>query len=352
MKHLARTGAVALAAVGVQAVMVFAFTAPAARTAPHKVPLALSAPAPERAAIEQRLSQAAPGAFAIHEVADEAAARAALVDRDAYGAIVAGPAGPHMLVASAASPSVAAMLTEVGSHLAPTATAGADSVTDVVPAAAEDPHGAAFTSMVLPLVMSSLIGGVLITLRLPRLRDRVLATLLFALGGGLAVTLLASHTLAFLPGAYLPLTVAIATSALAVAGFTTAAASLLGRRGFPLAGITMMLLANPLSAAASAPEMLPTPWGAIGQDLPAGAAATLIRSTAFFDGKGSGHAAVVLTLWIVLSAAMLAAAGHQARRASATVIETETETRTEMRTEAVAVARSASAEGASEPVAI
>ncbi|NUR62115.1 MAG: hypothetical protein HOV87_26155 [Catenulispora sp.] len=364
MKLAARSGAVALAAVGVQALMVFAFTAPAAHTAPHRVPLALSAPASERAAIEQRLAQAAPGAFAIHEVADEAAARAALADRDDYGAIVATPTGPHLLVASAASPAVAAMLTEVGSHLAPTAGAPGVTgvaVTDVVPASPNDPHGGAFTSMVLPLVMSSLIAGVLITIKLPRLRDRALATLLFALGGGLTVAVLASHTLAFLPGSYLPVAAAIGTSALAVAGFTTAAASLLGRRGFPLAGITMMFLANPLSAAATAPELLPTPWGAIGQDLPAGAAATLIRSTAFFNGHGATHAAAVLTLWIALAAAMLAAASRRTRRAPATVTElgtvtgpgtgtepgtgTGTEpgagTVTEPGTEAAAVARSA-----------
>lgn len=329
MKHIARTGAVALVAVGIQALMVFAFTAPAAHTSPHKVPLALSAPAPQRAALEQRLNQAAPGAFAVHEVADETAARAALTDRDAYGAVVVDSSGPHLLVASAASPTVAAMLTEVGSHLA--ATAPATEVTDVVPASAKDPHGGAFTSMVLPVVMSSLIGGVLITLKLRRLRDRALGALLFAVGGGLVLTLIAGHLLAFLPGSYFALTAAIGASALAVAGFTTAAASLIGPRGFPVAGTVMMLLANPLSAAASAPELLPTPWGAIGQDLPAGAAATLIRSTAFFDGNGGTHAAVVLSLWIGGAAVMLTAAGRRARRVPATV------------TEAVEVARDAEA---------
>ncbi|NUP53664.1 MAG: hypothetical protein HOW97_41040 [Catenulispora sp.] len=323
MKHLARTGAVALAAVGIQALMVFAFTAPAAHSSPHKVPLALSAPAPQRAALEQRLNQAAPGAFAVREVADETAARAALTDRDAYGAIVVDAAGPHLLVASAAGPSVAAMLTEVGAHLAPTGSETAvTDVTDVVPASTNDPHGGAFTAMVLPVVMSSLIGGVLITLKLRRLRDRALGALLFAVGGGLALTLIAGHLLAFLPGSSLALTAAIGTSALAVAGFTTAAASLIGPRGFPLAGIVMMLLANPLSAAASAPELLPAPWGAIGQDLPAGAAATLIRSTAFFGGNGGTHAAVVLSLWIGAAAVMLTAAGRRARRVPATVTET------------------------------
>ena len=65
--------------------------------------LAVSAPAPARATIEQRLEQAAPGAFAVHEVADETAARAALTGRDAYSAVVVTDQGPHMLVASAAA---------------------------------------------------------------------------------------------------------------------------------------------------------------------------------------------------------------------------------------------------------
>ncbi|MEZ0112018.1 hypothetical protein ABH920_006037 [Catenulispora sp. EB89] len=320
MRHLTRPTGVALAAIGIQALMVFAFTAPTVHSAPHKVPLAVSAPAPARAAIEQRLATAAPGAFAVREVADESAARAALTDREAYGAVVVTDQGPHMLIASAASPTVATLLTEVGSHLAPAdaaAPAGtaapAASVTDVVPASAADPHGAAFTSMVLPMVMSSLIGGVLLTIKLPHLRERALGVLLFALGGGASVALIAGHALAFLPGSYLALAAAIAAPILTISAFGTATASLIGRYGFAVAGTIMMLLSNPLSAASSAPELLPTPWGRIGQDLPAGAAATLIRSVAFFQGHGGTHAEVVLGVWASAAALMLTAAGLRAQ---------------------------------------
>lgn len=327
MRHLTRPAGVALAAVGIQALMVFAFTAPAVHSAPHRVPVAVSAPAPLRGAIEQRLDRAAPGAFAVHEVADEAAARAALTDRDAYGAIVVTDQGPHMLLASAASPTVASLLTEIGTHLA---AAGADgsaaaandsaaladpaaAVTDVVPASAADPHGAAFTSMVLPVVMSSLIGGVLVTIKLRHLRERVLGALLFALGGGASVALIAGHALAFLPGSHLALAAAIAAPILAISVFSIATASLVGRFGFALAGTIMMLLSNPLSAASSAPELLPTPWGSLGQDLPAGAAATLIRSTAFFHGHGAAHAEVVLGAWTAGAAVMLTTAAVRDR---------------------------------------
>ena len=314
MRHLTRPTGVALAAVGIQALMVFAFTAPTVHSAPHKVPLAVSAPAPQRGAIEQRLERAAPGAFAVREVADETAARAALTDRDVYGAVVVADQGPHMLVASAASPAVATLLTEVGSHLAPgNATGAAAEVTDVVPASSADPHGAAFTSMVLPVVMSSLIGGVLLTIKLPRLRERALGTLLFALGGGTSVALIAGHALGFLPGSFLPLAASIAAPVFTISAFSTATASLIGRFGFAVAGTIMMLLSNPLSAASSAPEMLPTPWGRIGQDLPAGAAGTLIRTTAFFHGHGGTHAEIVLGAWTAGAVVMVMIAALRTR---------------------------------------
>jgi hypothetical protein len=330
-RHLTRPTGVAVAAVAIQALMVFAFTAPAAHSAPHRIPLAVSAPAPVRERIEQRLDQAAPGAFTFREVADEPAARAALTDRDVYGAVVVADQHPRMLVASAASPTVAALLTEVGSHLSPSAPgapgapgatdAAAPTVTDVVPASPADPHGAAFTSMVLPLVMSSLIGGVLLTIKLPHLRERLLGTLLFAVGGGAAVTLIATHGLGFLPGSHLAVAAAIAAPIFTISIFSTATASLIGRFGFAVAGTIMMLLSNPLSAASSAPELLPTPWGTIGQDLPAGAASTLIRSTAFFHGHGGAHAEAVLGVWVAGAFLMLAVAkvraGLRARNAAA-----------------------------------
>jgi hypothetical protein len=161
--------------------------------------------------------------------------------------------------------------------------------------------------------MSSLIGGVLLTIKLPRLRERILATLLFALGGGASVALIAGHALGFLPGSFIPLAAAIAAPVFTISAFSTATASLIGRFGFAVAGTIMMLLSNPLSAASSAPEMLPTPWGRIGQDLPAGAAGTLIRTTAFFHGHGGTHAEIVLGTWTAGAALMLIAAGVRTR---------------------------------------
>ncbi|MFI6821899.1 hypothetical protein ACIBJE_13230 [Micromonospora sp. NPDC050187] len=55
-----------------------------------------------------------------------------------------------------------------------------------------------------------------------------------------------------------------------------------------------------LSAVTAAPELLPQPWGALGQWLPVGAGGTLLRSAAFFDGAGAGQALAVLTGYAVI----------------------------------------------------
>jgi hypothetical protein len=56
---------------------------------------------------------------------------------------------------------------------------------------------------------------------------------------------------------------------------------------------------QPAFGLASAPEMLPSGWGAPGQLLPPGAAGTALRSVAFFDGAGAGRPLLVLSCWFV-----------------------------------------------------
>lgn len=54
----------------------------------------------------------------------------------------------------------------------------------------------------------------------------------------------------------------------------------------------------------------------IGQLLPPGAAGTLVRSVAYFDGHGGGTAAVTLVVWIAAGLALGTAAGFRSRRTS------------------------------------
>jgi hypothetical protein len=66
--------------------------------------------------------------------------------------------------------------------------------------------------------------------------------------------------------------------------------------------------------------MLPGWSGTLGQLLPPGAAGSLLRSTAFFDGHGALPHATVLLAWLVLGALLCGVSGLRTghRRAAVT----------------------------------
>ena len=88
--------------------------------------------------------------------------------------------------------------------------------------------------------------------------------------------------------------------------------SLFGTAGLGIGALVMVFIGNPFSAAATAPELLPEPVGGLGQLLPPGAGANLLRSTGFFDGAGAGEHIAVLAIWAVLglAAALLTRSAH------------------------------------------
>jgi hypothetical protein len=89
--------------------------------------------------------------------------------------------------------------------------------------------------------------------------------------------------------------------------------SVVGRVGSAVGALVALLIGNPLSGLNSAPEMLPSGWGAFGQYLLQGANATLLRSTAFFDGAGAGKSVTVLTCWAVAGAVLVGVAALRRR---------------------------------------
>ncbi|MDL4820989.1 hypothetical protein [Actinomadura opuntiae] len=307
---------VAVAAALLQLVMIVAFAWPSAHLAPRHVPLVVTGPA--AGVVAERLAHARPGAFDITTRPDEASARRALTDRDAYGAIVATPSGVRVLTASAASPVVAQQLGALAQQLAPgSPAAGTAPVQDVVAADSDDPRGTGFGGMALPLVMSSIAAAALLTFAVRRVAWRAAGVLLFALLGGFGSAAVVQGWMSLLPGPYLTIAGVMAFTVAAVTGTVAGLAAAVGRAGLGVGALTFLLVGNPLSAATSAPELLPRPWGEIGQFLPPGASVTLLRSAAFFDGAGAGRPLAVLAGWTVLGVALLAAGALRARSADA-----------------------------------
>ena len=93
--------------------------------------------------------------------------------------------------------------------------------------------------------------------------------------------------------------------------------ALFGKAGLGVGALLAVLVGNPLSGLTSAPEMLPAGWGTLGQLLPQGATATVLRSTAFFGGAGSSGAVVVLACWALTGTALLSVAALRHRKLAA-----------------------------------
>ncbi|MFF1303490.1 ABC transporter permease [Streptomyces sp. NPDC058307] len=280
------------------ALALWAFAWPAARTAPRDLPLGVAGPAAATAPVEQRLRQHQ-GAFEIHHYADERAARAAIEDRTVYGAVVVTAQGPELLTASAASPVVAQLLHQAVTRQA--AASGAEVKTvDVVPTPASDPRGAALSSSVLPLALSGIVAGAVVTLLGLRGVRAVTALVLSAALVGVVAAALAHSWLGALTGNWWAEAGTLGLATLAVSAAVAGLAALAGPAGIGAVGFLVMFLGNPFSGAASAPRLLPEPVGTIGQWLPPGASATLLRSVSFFDGAAATGPALTLIWWAAL----------------------------------------------------
>ncbi|WP_225727159.1 MULTISPECIES: hypothetical protein [unclassified Nocardia] len=311
MNSTRRALAFGLAAALLQAIMLIAFAWPAANIAPRDLPIVVTGP--QSAAVAGKLAGHDPGAFQITTATDESAARTAIADRKAYGAIVTGAGAPQVLVASAASPAVAQQLTGIAQQLSGVPQA---KVADIVPAAEKDPRGTAFGAMVLPLVMSGIAAGVLLSLLIPAVGARLVGLVTFGVAGGLLSMAIVQGWMSVVPGSYPVLAAVAGLVSFTVSGTVVGLNAALGRAGIGLGALTMLLIGNPFSAATSAPELLPKPWGTVGQLLPPGAAASLLRSVAFFDNAGSAKPIAVLLIW---AAAALVLLGIGVRRAAPAV---------------------------------
>ncbi|MEU1964983.1 hypothetical protein ABZ541_00880 [Micromonospora sediminicola] len=285
-----------------QALLVPLFAAPAAHLAPRDLPVAVAGPPPAAAELAARLAAARPGGFAVTTLPDAAAADRALRDREVYAAFVAGPDGVALHTAPAASPTVAALLTEAAGQLSGGRPVP---VTPVVPADPDDPRGAGFAAGFLPLALTGMLAGALLTLLVAGRVARFTGLIGYAVvAAGVGVAVLHGW-LGLVDGDPWREAGAIGLFSLAAAGTVAGLGALLGRAGIGLGALLVFLVGNPLSAVAAAPELLPQPWGAVGQFLPVGAGGTLLRSAAFFDGAGAGRSLAVLAGYALVGLALV-----------------------------------------------
>ncbi|MGV9538316.1 hypothetical protein ACWDR9_32310 [Streptosporangium sandarakinum] len=310
--------AVVLLTAGIS-VLLTAFAWPSVRSSAHDVPIAVAGPAAAAEQVSTALDRSLPGGFETTEVADTATAERLIRERKVYGAIDVSSGTPQVITASAASAAVAQTLHGIATALSQAQAQGAGpavAVRDLVALPTDDPRGAGLAAGALPLAMGGLLAALLLTRLVRGATRRVTGALTFAITGGLAVAAILQFWLGSLSGSYPANSGAIALTIAATSLSILGLESLLGYIGFGLGAVAMMLIGNPLSGAATAPEMLPGWSGVLGQLLPPGAGGRLLRSTAFFDGHGVTQSVIVLVVWLTLGVMLCLAGTLRARRAA------------------------------------
>ncbi len=301
---LRATGIVGVLAV-VIAIVAIAFALPAARSKPHDIPIGAAGPQVASGQVADMLEQNAPGAFEVTYYPGEAALRDAIRNRDVYGGISFGPDGRTLMIATGASPTVAQLLSQVGSGIAQH-TGVQLRTEDVAPPTAEDPRGAGLAASALPITLAGLLPAIALLLVLRReVWTRFAAAVVFAGMAGTTIAALLRFVLGSIDANFWGVAGGLALGALASGLSMLGLGSLFGRAGLAVGALLALLLGNPLSGLTSAPELLPSGWGALGQWLPQGANATLLRSTAFFGGSGAAMAIVVLAGWAIAGTGLI-----------------------------------------------
>src|SRR3954451_392479 len=294
-------------------VVLTAFAWPAVNTAPRDLPVAVAGPAAATAQVAGALAAAEPGALDVRTLADERAAREAIADREVYGAVVVGPDGPHLLVASAASPVVAQSLRQVAAGLG-AASGTTVPVEDVVPTPASDPRGAGLAAAALPLALGGILTAGLVSRMIRRIPLRIAAALAMAAVGGMVTATVLGTWLGSVQSGWWTTTGVVALGMAATALVLLGLHSLFREVGLALGAVVVVLLGNPLSGLTSAPELLPSGWGTLGQLLPPGATGTLLRSVSWFGGAGAGTPVLVLSTWCAVGLVLLGAGALVAHR--------------------------------------
>ncbi|WP_213814862.1 ABC transporter permease [Glaciihabitans sp. dw_435] len=316
-----RVGLVSVILGVVVSIIVVAFLWPTITSSVHDVPIAVAGNSQAVDQVTAALEKKAPGTFSVTVVGTRDAAVDLIKSRDVYGAIVLGDA-PEVLTASAASPVASQMVSALAPVLQAQVTAGAAAqnavtgaaapvvvLTDVVPLASTDARGTALVASSFPLVLGGMLGGIITSLLVVGVWRRAAVAGIFAVIAGFSLAAILQFWFGALQSDYLVNVAIIALGIASITGVIVGAVALLGRAGVAVGPVLFLLIANPLSSAAQPVEFLAQPWGAIGQFLPPGAAATLLREHSYFPDSNMMFPWLVLGGWALLGL-LLSIAGH------------------------------------------
>ena len=172
----------------------------------------------------------------------------------------------------------------------------------------------ALPSSVLPMVIAGILAGVVASLLAAGSLARAGLVVVGSVLAGLGATAIIQSWLDVVGGDWWSNAAVLSLTVLSIASLVAGLYALFGEKGAIVGALVMILIGNPFSGAGSAPELLPEPVGGLGQLMPPGAGANLLRSTGFFDGAGAGGHVAVLLAWTLAGLVALGVAAARSGR--------------------------------------
>ncbi|MCZ2830130.1 hypothetical protein O2W14_14925 [Modestobacter sp. VKM Ac-2986] len=300
--------------IGVAFVVVFLGAFHAAQ--PHDLPVGVVADPAQVDQVRAALDRAAPGDFAVQGVADEAAARAAVLRHDLYGVYLPGTPS-RLLTAGANGQGVTTTLTQAFAPVAQAA-GGPLQPEDLMPLAPGDSRGLGIFYAAFGVVLGGFLFGIQTYSAAPKLplRWRVVSILLFAVVSGLLVSWAAAVLFAAVPAGFGTVAVLVGLLALAVAAPAALVLRTIGSAGTFVTSLGLVILGN-ASSTGNLPAAYLPPWlEPLSSVLPPGVAVRALRGAAYFADDGVARAYWVLGLWAVVPLLLIAGLDAFRRRSA------------------------------------
>jgi hypothetical protein len=285
------------------------------RPTPHHIPAGLVGPSRASPHAVPDLEHALAGAVEFRRFAHPREARRAIRRQEIYTALVLTHDPPRLLIATAASASVARLMEQTVQKV--TAAGGPRiQVVDIVPLPSSDPNGLT----VFYVTLAATIAGFL-TMFQQRANAGALSmrawlgfVLLLAVCVGFALTLATGPLIGALGGSFVRkwalLSMGVGCSAL----FNSAMLTVAPRWAVLPTWTLFVLLGNTSSGGAVAPPLLPAFDAFIGRWLPPGAAVEALRSVVCFPHTHPVEQVLVLAAWLTAGLCATLVATHRLGR--------------------------------------
>ena len=319
-----RTVALVLGVLLLQLGFIFSYVAAFHNPRPHRVPIAVVAPAPVSQRVVATIDGIPGNVARAHAAADEASARRQVRNGSASAAFVLHATGgaDQLLLASGGGAAAAEAVERVASRVE-AKEHRRFTVTDIVPLQPGDARGLSG----FYLVIGWIVGGYLFAAVLGiatgprpattrRALIRVLAFVPYAVLSGLGGAVIVDPLLGALVGHFLALWWLGALVVAASAAATIAFEVLFGIVGIGVVILAFVVLGNPSAGGAYQTTLLPRFWRVIGGWLPNGAGTDAVRRIVYFGSHGIAGHLLVLALYVVVGVTVTLGVTYRRSRSS------------------------------------